>query len=498
MPQSWNNENPEDVRGLPSPPRWWTEYNNAELNELVQIALVNNYDLRAAVARVAQAEARANIANSGRLPTVDAVLRAEVRAPEFGIGTAPTRADYNTREIYQAGLRVAYEVDLWGKGSYQRKSALRQVEASVWAKEALAQTLIADVTTTYFTVLALRERVKLADANLDSATAVEKAVTRRVERGDASIFDQEQQGLVTADTNQRAYELRRQLASNEAQLAFLLGRPVSMLDLRGTTLSDVHVPNVNPGLPAKLLCRRPDIRRAEMQLMSARADVSVARRSLLPAISLTAEGGYGTSNLKTALSPQSLFTDVVGQIVQSVFDGGRRKADIAEKKGRERELLESYQQTILTALRDTEEALSGTRLTNARNRIMSEAAARALNLVNLSKRVYERGAINYTDLLESQRTYYRTSDMAVSARLDYLNATVDLYKAIGGGQSADKDICLGSNSAQKTAKKDKDKTQKSEDVKTAAVEAAQTSSVQNTQPQSNNQPAQPQKKARRW
>ncbi|MEN9683575.1 MAG: hypothetical protein RLZZ427_1326, partial [Pseudomonadota bacterium] len=126
MPAQYYNQSPEQATtaGLPVAQRWWAEFGNPELDELVAIALANNTDLKAAVARIAQAEARARIADAGQSPTLDAVVRAEHRAPEFGIGTAPTRADYRSRKIYQAGLRAAYEVDLWGKGGYQQASAM--------------------------------------------------------------------------------------------------------------------------------------------------------------------------------------------------------------------------------------------------------------------------------------------------------------------------------------------------------------------------------------
>ncbi len=436
IPDRWNGANAESEKVLP-PERWWTEFNNAELEELVQIALSNNFNLQTAVARIAQAEARSRSTHAGQLPTVDAVVRSELRAPEFGIGTAPTRADYATREIYQAGLRVGYEVDLWGRGAYETQSALARVKASYYAREALAESLVGDVTISYFTVLSLRERVKFASDNVAVAEAIEAALKKRMTSGDVSVFEYEQQGLVTADALARLYDLRRNLASAEGNLAFLLGRPVNLLEIRGTSLREITVPTIHPGLPSDLLCRRPDLREAEAELAAAHADVGVARKSLMPTINLTGEGGYGVSNLYTALAPQALFTDLVGQFAQAIFDGGKRKEDIADRQGRERELIEAYQSTVLGALRDTEEALMGVRMTEQRQQVLSQAAERAQRLVELTNKVFNRGATDAVGLLESQRTAYRTGDIAVSARLDRLRASVDVYKALGGGQVMD-------------------------------------------------------------
>ncbi|MEY3703099.1 MAG: hypothetical protein RLZZ561_719 [Pseudomonadota bacterium] len=430
-----------DIAVAPSQ-KWLSEYKSAELDELVAIALAGNNQLNAAVARVTQAEARLRAANGGRAPTIDAIARATYRAPEFGVGTAPTRSDYSSRQIYQAGLRVAYEVDLWGRGAYRQEAAVQQLKSSRFAREALAQSLISDVATAYFSVLALRERVGLAKQNYETAQEIELVIERRAERGDLSIIDREQQSLATADAGAQLFQLREQLATAEGNLAFLLGRPLGMLQIAAPALLDVHVPDIAPGLPAAMVCRRPDIRRVEADLLAARADLGLARKGLLPSISLTAEGGYGTSNLSRALSPQSLFTDIVGQLVQSVFDGGRKKAAISEQTGRQKELLEAYRGTILAALRDTEEALAGVQLTQSRLALFSSASVRSSRLVSMTQRVFDRGALDYASLLESQRTQFRTADLAVIARLDRLKASVDLFKALGGGQSSEKDDCV--------------------------------------------------------
>lgn len=442
VPLSFARDGGTNTLSVAPSQKWWTEYENPELDELVSIALANNNQLNAAVARITQAEARLRAANGGRAPTIDAIARATYRAPEFGVGTAPTRSDYSSRQIYQAGLRVSYEVDLWGRGSYRQNAAVQQLKSSRFAREALAQTLVSDVVTAYFTVLALREREGLAKQNYETAQQIERVIERRAERGDLSIIDREQQSLATADSGAQLFQLREQLATAEGNLAFLLGRPLGMLQVAAPALLDVRIPEIAAGLPAAMVCRRPDIRRAEADLLAARADLGLARKGLLPSITLTAEGGFGASNLSRALSPQSLFTDIVGQLVQSVFDGGRKKAAISEQTGRQKELLENYRGTILAALRDTEEALAGVQLTQSRLTLFAGASARSSRLVSMTQRVFDRGALDYSSLLESQRTQFRTADLAVIARLDRLKASVDLFKALGGGQNSEKDDCV--------------------------------------------------------
>lgn len=439
MPNSYYNQ--VSVNGLRVSQRWWSEFGNPELDELVAIALANNTDLKAAIARIAQAEARARITDAGRSPTLDAIVRAERRAPEFGVGTAPTRDDYRSRKIYQAGLRAAYEVDLWGKGAYQEASASAQVRASTFAREALVLSLISDVATRYFETLALREQLVVVRDDVATARLIKDAVRRRVERGDLSLFDLEQQEIAIGDAVSRTFQLEQDLARAESDLAYLLGRPRSLLTLTGQSLQAITIPTISPGLPGALVCRRPDVRQAEAELAAARANIGVARKSLLPSFSLTAEGGLGSSNLSSALAPQSIFTDLIGQLVQSVFDGGRRQAEIAQGKAVEQELLQRYQTRILGSLRDVEEALAGVRFTDERLTVLTGSAERADRLLKLSMRVFDRGALDYGALLDSQRFQYRMRLQVIDARYDRLRAAVDLYKSLGGGLTYKNDPC---------------------------------------------------------
>lgn len=234
--------------------------------------------------------------------------------------------------------------------------------------------------TTYFEVLSLRQRVALAEADLDTARKIGLTINRRVAKGDLSLFEQEQQEIAITDAEARVYELQQQQDRAEGDLAYLVGRPRGMLQLSGASLDEIAIPIIEPGLPSTMICRRPDVRQAEADLAGARADIGLARKSLMPAFSLTAEGGYGTSNLGKALAPQSIFTDIIGQLVQSIFDGGRRKGEIARNKAMAEEMLERYRSSILRSLRDVEEALSGTRLTGERLNALDGSASRAERL----------------------------------------------------------------------------------------------------------------------
>lgn len=275
---------PEKDRLPPPKQNWWTDFGNDELNDLIETALANNFDLRAAVARIEQAERQARVADAARVPSIDFFAGAQNQGPAAGVGTAPTRQDWSTRNIYQAGLRVNYEIDLWGRLGAATRSALEQARASVFAREVVALTLVAETATAYFEYLSLSERIGIAEKNRALARDVAQAIGKRLRRGDASLIEQQQQEIAIAliDNNLSNLQLQRERALS--RLSVYLGKPIGTIKITRASLAGVRLPQVTPGLPSELLCRRPDIRQAEALLAAASADVQAARANLLPSV----------------------------------------------------------------------------------------------------------------------------------------------------------------------------------------------------------------------
>lgn len=412
---------------------WWTEFNNSELNALVETALTSNYDLRVAVARIEQAEKQARMADGARAPSVDFFGGIESRAPAAGVGTAASREDWYARRTYQAGLRVNYELDLWGRLGAETRSALELARASVFSREVVALTLVAETVTSYFQYLSLRERIAIAENNRQLAQNVARAVERRLQRGDATLIEQQQQHIAIALIDNNLANLQLQKERTLTRLAVYLGQPPGTIQISGNSLRPTQMPPVAPGLPSELLCRRPDIRRAEAQLASASADVEAARANLLPSVALTGQLGQGSFHLSDLLSPQSLLYSLAGNLTANVFDGERKENRVAQTRARNRELLEQYASTVLAALRDVEDALAGIRLTQQQQQALTEALGRNNRLLELSQQIYKTGALDYISLLDLQRNVHLAQDAEASARFEHARATIDLFKALGGG-----------------------------------------------------------------
>lgn len=429
---------------LPRPKElWWQDFESEELNSLVDTALTNNYDLRIAVARVAQTRAQADVVKANESPTIDVGGSYKNQAPQLGPGYASNTSNWGSQPVWQAGLFANYEFDLWGKKGFNTSSAFSQALASEYSRQAVALSLVGDTATVYFQVMSLEERISVSERNLEAIRLVGKGLERRVDRGDATIIDLSQQLILQTNTDALVTNLRLQRERAFNRLAALVGRTPSTLKLKAKSLKDIKVPVVEAGLPSDLLCRRPDIRRAEAALEASKADLYSARANLLPTFALTGGGGYGSFLLSTLTMPQSLFYNITSNLLQNVFDGGRRRAEIQVASAKNVELLEAYANTVLASLRDVEDGLAGVNLTAKQYASLNESRNRAQLLATMSAKVVERGGMDFVQLYEIQRTVLSAEDAAINARNDQLAASVGLFKAIGGGTKLDNDPCLG-------------------------------------------------------
>ncbi len=429
---------PNEINQLPRPSQaWWTDFGNEELNELIDSGLSNNYDLRVAIARLEQAEKQALIAEAARYPSINFFAGAESKGPAAGVGTARTRDEFTNRQIFQFGFRATYEVDVWGKAGYQAQSALALARASFFNRQAVALTLTSEIASGYFQLLSLMERIATAEKNLEVAKSVGEAISKRVERGDASVLEQQQQQITIALVENGLAALKLQKERAFTRLALLLGKAPSSLKIKAKTLDQVKLPDIEPGLPSELLCRRPDVRRAEQQLVAAREDVNAARANILPSFSMTAEYGQGSYKLADILSPQSLLYSIAGNMVANVFDYDKKDNLLGQARARNKELLETYANTVLSSLRDVEDALSGIRLTRQQYQALHGALGRSNRLLEFSQLIYKKGALDFVGLQQIQRDVFTAEDSEASARYEQLKATIDLYKSLGGGVSPD-------------------------------------------------------------
>src|SRR4051794_16766289 len=408
---------------------WYRDFGSEELNGLVDAAAHANLDIESARARVAQADARARQAGAAILPSVDAN------------GTANYFAGHSSRggghELdWAAMLSASYEVDFWGNNRATAESARLLAGASRADQDAVALTTLAGVANGYFQLLALRERLAVAQSNRDVAKQLLDVVQARFDVSMASpielatqkaAFDMAQ--IAITDLQQTEFEAR-------TALSLLLGRVPENFQVQGQPLDTLREPSVGPGLPSELLTRRPDIVLAETNLRAGQADVAAARAAMFPTLSLTAAGGVQNPAL-----PATVLTiagvgpsfNVGANLVQPIFDHGKLKAQRDEIEAKDRELLSAYKASILSAFNDVENSLSAIQHLNQSREFQVENVAQSERAFEGAKLRYQAGSVDFLTLLEAQKTLYAARDQFIQYKLARLQALVGLCKALGGG-----------------------------------------------------------------
>jgi NodT family efflux transporter outer membrane factor (OMF) lipoprotein len=285
-------------------------------------------------------------------------------------------------------------------------------------------------------VLALRTRLDIARENLAIAERVLQLVSVRARNGAASALDVSRQDATVLSQRAALLPLEQLERQTLAALAVLVGRVPEGFDVQGSAIADLAVPAIDPGLPAELLVRRPDLASAEAQLAAANADVTVARAALLPSIQLTGTAGLASGALLSFVSGGTTAAiGIAASLLQPIFDGGRLRGQKAIAESRERELVETYRKAILSALQDVEAALAGTSRLGQQEALQGDVQTRARESLRLAEVRYRQGADDLLTVLDAQRTLFSAQDQLAQVRLDRLQAAVSLYKALGGGWS---------------------------------------------------------------
>ena len=403
---------------------WWTAFGNDELDRMVTTARNDNHDLLAAMRRIDQARAQAKGAAAPLFPTVEA---------DAGSSRGGNGGTSDVSVSYNAGLSVGYELDLWGKNRAALESADASFQGSVYDAAATDLVLQDDVVTTYLTLLALGDQLKVAQSNLQDSQDTLALIEIRFKEGAASALDLAQQRQQVASTAATIPALQNQYDQNQAALAVLLGLPPAALKIQNASLDTVTLPGIAAGLPSTLLERRPDLRKADADLRAANAEIGVTRADFLPTIQLTGSGGLASGALTAFFEPESAIYNLAASLLAPLFDGGARQANYDQSVARYKELAETYQQTALTAFRDVEVALSAQSTSAAQEAALQESANQAQAALTLANLLYREGATDLLTVLDAQRAQLQAQNSLVQARLTRLQAVADLAKAMGGG-----------------------------------------------------------------
>lgn len=405
---------------------WWRGFNNNELNGLVADAQRANPDLGAAAARVLQADAQVRVAGATLIPLLD--FSADVnRSRSAQLGGNRTRTSYSTT------LSASYEIDFWGRNRAQLQSAQAIALATRFDQQTVAISILASVANSYFLIIGLQDRLRIAQENVASAEAVLAAIRARLAVGTATALSVAQQESIVAQQRAVVPALQQQLRQTANAVALLTGRLPEGFAVRGGSFDDLSIPAVAPGLPSELLARRPDVQSAEAQLTASNADIVAARAAFFPRVSLNLDGGFQSQALASMFGPGGSLYSAGVSLVQPILQIYGLQGTLDQRRGQYAELLENYRKAVISAFGDVENALVATQQTAESVRLQAEVVEVARRAYVISQAQLRAGTVDIINVLTTQQTLFQALDAQAQARLARLQAAVALFQAMGGG-----------------------------------------------------------------
>ena len=400
---------------------WLSSFADPALNALVQAALNNNYDLKAAAARVAAAQEQARIDGAPRWPQLD-----------FSPGYKRADLPSGRSGGFEALFTMSWEIDVWGRIRATQKASGQEAEAVAADYQGARLSLAARTAQSYFELSEANFQAEVAEQSIKDRRIIVDLVRGRFARGLTRGLDLR---LVLTDLENAKAQLassRNQVQIVTRRLEVLLGRyPGNSLK----NISSLPPPpdSLSAGLPSELLARRPDLIAALSRLQAADSRVESAKKSLLPRITLTAGGGASSPALTELIDPRAVAWNLAMGLVQPIFTGGRLKAGIRLTEARTEEAFNQYQSTALNAFREVEQALAAEKWLREQEQALKEAVEQTRASRKLAVYSYRQGLIEILTLLDSYRSTLNAQSAHLSVQRQLLSNRIDLYLALGGG-----------------------------------------------------------------
>lgn len=411
--------------------RWWTLFEDATLNDLVEQALKNNADLRLAVARVEQADAVARETGAAYFPEINA----QAAGSNSKLSTKTATWSPSSPDILRsrsAAFTASYELDVWGRVRRANEASRAGLLASQYSRDSIRLSIAGLVSSTYLALRATDAQLAIANESLASREESLRLVKTRVDAGLVSPLDLYEASGAVANMQAQQADLRRQRALLEHQLALLTANPE--LKIAAGDLRQLPLPPMPPaGLPADLIESRPDVREAEQRLIAANANIGVAKAGYYPKFSLTGSLGSESKSLSDLFGAGANTWALGIGLFMPVLDFGRTTARVDQAKALNEQSLISWQNSLQVAYKEVRDALVSLReiaeAETARNTLVDNTQ-KALEIAN---RRYAAGYSGYLEVLIAQRANNEALQNLISTRQARLAAAVDLFKAIGGG-----------------------------------------------------------------
>ena len=432
LPDSWSS-NESITTTPPDNNLWWQTFGDAQLDSLITVATERNYSVLGAIENMKRAKAVWRQAQGNLLPQMS--LTAGWQRAKSSGNTALTEFRETYDGYFSGGISMSWQVDVFG-GIYMRSKAQKRLfQASEEEYRAVMVTLCANVATTYFSIKQSAAQLKVLRNNVASQKEIMNIVTSRYDNGLASKLDVAQSKSVYYNTLAQIPAMEASLAAYRNSLAVLLGSSPTELDtweLQTTELPSYIAP-VALGVPAMLLRQRPDIRAAERQVEAYASTLGATKRDWLPTFFLNGSMGFSSEKIKELPHARSTTWEIAPTMQWAIFTGGERINATREARATLEESILSFNNKVLTAIQEVENAMSSYHGSIAQTVAIKEAVNQCNETLKLSLELYKQGLTQFQNVLDAQRTLLSYQDYLVQAQGNTLKALVQLYEALGGG-----------------------------------------------------------------
>lgn len=429
-PATYRGAGVDDAPGSIADLGWWQLYEDPVLGELITTALQDNLDLRIAVARLAQAQAVLGSTRLTLFPQVSASGGIE-RSQASADATAPGGERLGTVEHARLGL--SWELDLWGRLRRENEAARAQLLGAEYARRGVLVSLVAQVATAWFRLGSLDEQLAVTRATVQTRQRFLELTRAQSERGVVSGLDVASAEAQLAQARASIPEFERQVAQTEHALSLLLGRNPGGFERAPLEQASPMNPEIPAGLPSALIERRPDVLQAEQDLVAANARIGVAKAALFPSISLTGSYGSLSGEMNDLFSSGARTWGIGVDLLQPLLDSERNlyRVDLAD--ARKAEALAAYEKAVRNGFREVADALVARQKLAEVERAQDELVAAQQRAEEIATARYKVGYSSYFDVINADRDLFSAKLARASARLDARLATVQLYRALGGG-----------------------------------------------------------------
>ena len=404
--------------------KWQSVFQDKTLQELINEALTNNYDIRIAATHIVQAEASLGVTRSNQLPALTGT---------FGVQNEQSILDRGSPTFDTAGLQLTYMVDFWGQFRRATEAARADLLGTRYARHVVETTLISDVAIAYFELREFDSQLEFSEQTVVSDKESLRINTINFKGGEYAITDVYQAQLLVQQAEAEVITLKQSIEQTENQLSLLLGRNPGGIP-RGLPLIDQpHLKEIPVGLPSAILERRPDVLQSEEALVAANANVGVAKAAFFPQIPLTATFGAQSTALTSFLQGPATFWALGGQLAQPLYQGGRITSQYRLAWAQRDEAELSYKQTVQQAFTDVSNGLVAYRQARLFRMKLQEQTETYKETSRLANVRFTGGATSFLEVLTTQQQYFSSELQLTQAWEGEMQSYVQLYQALGGG-----------------------------------------------------------------